>query len=141
MYRKNLAFVVWLFFSILLLILAMLNIGHGSFLSYLVIILGSLMVVTLYRSSSAYKYSAMLLPSLIVSIISCIALLENYVVSLATAQDGITISNILAYMYIGEDKWSTGLFEQAYEISFSACLVLAMLFIVVIGFEWSKSKK
>jgi hypothetical protein len=70
------------------------------------------------------------------SMLSTICLAQNYTESLVPGgQDGIAVSNRIAYWIIGEDLWSVQLFRVYFESSIYITLMLIVLYPVVLVLE------
>jgi hypothetical protein len=79
------------------------------------------------------KFSTALLPLLLFSILANVALAQNYTQSLiAEANDGLGISNKLAYVLIGENRWSQELFQSSYNFSTNVSLVLLLTYSLIL---------
>jgi hypothetical protein len=79
------------------------------------------------------KFSTALLPLLLFSILANVALAQNYTQSLiAEANDGLGISNKLAYFLIGEDRWSQELFQSSYNFSTNVSIVLLISYSLIL---------
>lgn len=67
---------------------------------------------------------------LFASVLSTVCLAQNYTESLIpAANDGIAISNSLAYWIIGEDRWSRELFKSYFDGSVYVSLLLLLLYL------------
>lgn len=87
------------------------------------------------------KISAALLPLLLFSILANVALAQNYTQSLIPeANDGLGVSNKLAYFLIGENRWSQELFQSSYHYSTNASIALLITYILVLILE-KKAKR
>ncbi|MCX8129084.1 MAG: hypothetical protein N3I35_03170 [Clostridia bacterium] len=95
------------------------------------------------RSQEPKEYSKIVLIGLIISVISTIALSNNYIVNLITppVNDGIAITNNLAYWIIGEGNWTKDLFKKAYDTSTAISFVLLVLYAVMLFLEKKKIVK
>ena len=79
------------------------------------------------------KFSTALLPILLFSILANVALAQNYTQSLIVeANDGLGISNTLAYFLIGEDGWSLELFQSSYNFSTTVSLALLLSYSLIL---------
>ncbi|MFD2611129.1 hypothetical protein [Paenibacillus gansuensis] len=86
-------------------------------------------------------YSKGLFLAILLSIVSVITLAQNYTQSLIPeANDGIGISNSLAYWIIGADGWSIDSFRDAYQNSIYVSLLLVAVYPIVLIYE-SRFKK
>lgn len=88
------------------------------------------------------KISTALLPLLLFSILANVALAQNYTHSLIPeANDGIGISNRLAYLIIGEDRWSPELFRSTYNFSTTVAVVLLIVYILAQVLEIANKRR
>lgn len=75
------------------------------------------------------------------SLLAAVCLAQNYTQSLIPeANDGIGISNPIAYWIIGDDRWSTALFRTRFEQSVYLALLLLIAYPIVLILE-SKRRK
>lgn len=82
------------------------------------------------------KFSTAMLPVLLFSIVANVALAQNYTQSLIPgANDGMGISNRLAYFLIGEDRWSHELFRSAYNLSTTITMLLLIAYSLILVIE------
>ena len=80
-----------------------------------------------------FKISTALLPLLLFSILANVALAQNYTQSLIPeANDGLGVSNKLAYFLLGENQWSQALFQSSYHYSTNASIALLITYTVVL---------
>ena len=111
-----------------------------DFVIFLYIIIGLYLAI-----QKKLKFSAVLLPLLLFSILVNVALAQNYTQSLIPeANDGLGISNMLAYFLIGEDDWSQELYRSSYNFSTNTSIVLLISYTLLIFSEKiyvSKQKK
>lgn len=126
----NKLFYSWIMISIVLLSLSWTRIDDKMFLPSLIIIIVFMVVLTYFKTKQFIYILRIILGTCIFSILSSISLLDNYISSIAAGSDGITISNKLAYLYIGEDQWSTELFRSTYEIAFHVSVVLCFIYVL-----------
>lgn len=76
------------------------------------------------------------------SLLSMSCLAQNYTNSqVLNSQDGISISNFIAYLHIGEDGWSVEQFRSYYEASIYTALIILLLLVVSFIYETIRSKK
>lgn len=76
------------------------------------------------------------------SILAVIALAQNYTQSLIPeANDGMGISNSLAYWIIGEERWTNEMFRSFFEQSTYLTLALIVAYPLVLAVEARKGKK
>lgn len=88
------------------------------------------------------KISTALLPLVLFSIVANVALSQNYTQSLIPeANDGIGISNSLAYLLIGEDRWSHELFRSTYNHSTTITILLLIAYSLILVLEKSYKRK
>jgi glucan phosphoethanolaminetransferase (alkaline phosphatase superfamily) len=67
--------------------------------------------------------------AIIISIVAVAMLAQNYTQSLIPeANDGVSVSNFVAYLVIGEDGWSTAVFREAFEASLGVTILLILLY-------------
>lgn len=77
-----------------------------------------------------------------ISILAAISLGQNYTQSLIPeANDGMGISNHLAYWIIGEDGWSKELFRASFEQSLYITLLLIIAYPIVLIAETKWNRK
>lgn len=110
----------------------------------LVIIIAILLFVFLHKQADKYKFSKTILILLMVSVLANVSLAQNYTQSLIPGiEDGIGISNKLAYYIITDDGWgnywSKELFYRAYDYSITVSGIIIILFIILLFME-SKRK-
>ncbi|WP_156316743.1 hypothetical protein [Bacillus sp. FJAT-22090] len=102
---------------------------------FLIILLYFIIVVFLIIKNSI-KISTALLPLLFFSILSNVALSQNYTQSLLSeANDGIGVSNFLSSFILPDDYWSQELFHSSYELTTNLSLVLLIGYILTIFVE------
>jgi len=70
-----------------------------------------------------------------------IALAQNYSASLADSNDGIGISNGLAYFLIGEDNWSVAMFKRHYTISTWLTLLSTLFTLILLAVKVTMERK
>jgi hypothetical protein len=76
------------------------------------------------------------------SFLVTISLAQNYTQSLIPeANDGIGISNKIAYWIIGEDGWSHGLFENVFNYSMYTSLFMLLIYPIVLLLETRITRK
>lgn len=93
-------------------------------------------IILIFALQKKVKFSTALLPLLLFSIVANVALGQNYTQSLIPeANDGMGISNILAYFLIGDDRWSHELFLSRYEISTNITIVLLIVYSLILILE------
>lgn len=93
-------------------------------------------IVLILAVNKTIKFSSSLLILLLFSIITNVALAQNYTQSLIPeANDGLGISNLLAYMVIGEDRWSHELFQSTYNLSTILSMVLLIVYVFTLIIE------
>jgi len=93
--------------------------------------------ITMYLAiQKKIKFSTAMLPLLLFSILANVALAQNYTQSLIPeANDGLGISNWLAYFLIGEDRWSQEKFLSSYNFSTNFAVVLLITYGVILIIE------
>ncbi|MDF2066489.1 hypothetical protein [Bacillus sp. Cr_A10] len=102
---------------------------------FLIILLYFIIVVFLIIKNSI-KISTALLPLLFFSILSNVALSQNYTQSLLSeANDGIGVSNFLSSFILPDDYWSQELFHSSYELTTNLSLLLLIVYILTIVVE------
>jgi len=96
----------------------------------------------LFRNKETKEYSKIILVALIISILSNLALLENYMSSLINQKlgEGIGISNVIAYLIIREDGWSIDVFHKFYNNSLVISVILLFIYVTVLLIEQIKHK-
>lgn len=95
-------------------------------------------------SRLSHPFSRAVLMLIILNVIASICLLENIVQNQnPVLNDGIGITNSLAYLIIGEDGWSHELFKSAFDQSiFMTKILLAVYLILLITEEkWPRKKR
>lgn len=93
-------------------------------------------IVLILAINKTIKFSSSILILLLFSIITNVALAQNYTQSLIPeANDGLSISNQLSYMIIGEDRWSHELFESTYNSSTIISIVLLIVYLLTLVLE------
>lgn len=93
-------------------------------------------VMMVFAIQKKVKFSTALLPLLLFSIVANVALAQNYTQSLIPgANDGMGISNLLAYFLIGEDRWSHELFRSAYSFSTTITIILLIAYSLILVIE------
>jgi hypothetical protein len=110
----------------------------------LVIIIAIVFFVFLHKQAHNYKFSKTILILFIVSVLANVSLAQNYTQSLIPGiEDGIGISNKLAYYIITDEGWgnywSRDLFYRAYDYSITISGIIIILFIISLFLE-SKRK-
>ncbi len=112
----------------------------------LVIIMVIVYFVYLLKQSDNYKFSKMILIIFLFSILANVSLAQNYTQSLIPGiQDGIEISNKLAYWIITDESWgshwSKALFRTAYNYSTVVAGITLILFSVSLMKESKRKLK
>ncbi|MFC4775251.1 hypothetical protein ACFO9Q_00450 [Paenibacillus sp. GCM10023252] len=86
-------------------------------------------------------FSRCLLMSISVALLAVICLTHNYLSSLSPdLQDGIGISNKVAYWIIGEDGWSVARFRSSLEQSSYGTIILIVAYPMVVVLESRRMK-
>lgn len=76
------------------------------------------------------------------SVLGACSLGQNYTQSLIPeANDGLGISNSIAYWIIGEDGWSQEMFRNAFELSLYVSLALIVIYPIVTVIEAKLERK
>ncbi|MBT2636651.1 hypothetical protein J7E37_01780 [Bacillus sp. ISL-39] len=76
------------------------------------------------------------------SILAAVSLSQNYTQSLISeANDGIGISNKMAYWIIGEDGWSQEMFKYVFELSIHISIILIASYPIVLMLESKLGRK
>ncbi len=128
----NRVFYIWIVVSVMLIMFAFINIGDRIFLPAIVFICFTSIVLTYYKTRKLKHIAQILLASCIFSVLSVLCLFDNYVSSRIEDQDGLSISNSLSYLYIGEDGWTKELFRNTYEQSLLVAELLFVVYIIVL---------
>lgn len=106
----------------------------------LLFIAGSIFVFKRLKLSNPYAKGIGMAVAL--SIIITSSLGQNYTQSLIPeANDGIGVSNIIAYWIIGNDGWSQQLFRNLFETSLYISLVLIVAYPITFIFEAKLQKR
>ena len=93
-------------------------------------------IVLILDINKMIKFSSSILILLLFSVIANVALAQNYTQSLIPeANDGMGISNKLAYMIIGEVRWSHELFQSMYNDSTIISIVLLIVYLLILVLE------
>jgi hypothetical protein len=89
-----------------------------------------------------FSFSIVLLGLFGLSTVSAVCLSQNYTQSLVPGiNDGIGISNPIAYLIIGERQWSSILFKEYFDMSVYLTLIFLILLIASIIIESIRAKK
>lgn len=100
------------------------------------IILLYFIIIVFFIIKNSMKISTALLPLLFFSILSNVALSQNYSQSLLSeANDGIAVSNFLSSFILPDDYWSQELFHSSYELTTNLSLLLLIVYILTIVVE------
>lgn len=109
-------------------------------LGCLLFIAGSTAV--LRRSNVLYAYSKGIGLAIALSLLANICLAQNYTQSLIPeANDGIGISNQIAYWIIGDDRWTHELFKNSFEQSVYFTFLLMVVYLLVLVMESTTRRK
>ncbi|SFF34777.1 hypothetical protein SAMN04487969_12844 [Paenibacillus algorifonticola] len=101
-----------------------------------------LTMIVLKKTGALYIYSKGVFISVILTLIAAICLSQNYLYSLIPSfEDGIAISNFIAYWIIGDDGWSVRLFQQYSEGSILLAIGLLVFYIIVLSVELAVGRK
>lgn len=99
-------------------------------------------IFTIRRVGISNPYSKGFALAIVLSIVAVVCLAQNYTQSLISeANDGIGISNQVAYSIIGEDGWSQNKFRDIFEKSIYFTLILIVAYPVVLIVESNLKKK
>ena len=112
------------------------------FLICLVFVVGAAVLFKKCGVRNPFSKSTALAISL--SLAASVCLAQNYTQSLVPqANDGIGISNRVAYWIIGEDGWSRELFRAYFENAVYLTLFLIVVYPAVLSLEsrWSERRK
>lgn len=109
-------------------------------LSFLIIVMAS--IVVFKRINIRYSLSLGIALGFLLSIISMICLSQNYTISLiGDSNDGIGISNFIAYAHIGEDGWTVERFKAYFDASIYTSLSILLMLLISLVFETIRTKK
>jgi predicted neutral ceramidase superfamily lipid hydrolase len=116
--------------------------GAFMFVVFVKFIIPAIILFYLFKrflKKDTYK-STYALVLFLTSLLFNVALAQNYNFSFFPypANDGISITNMLAYYVFGEShfgNWSTELFRNAYELSTMISLILLFVYIVLLIIE------
>ncbi|NBI28423.1 hypothetical protein [Chengkuizengella marina] len=98
--------------------------------------------LSLHEGNKPRKYASSMLPLLIFSIIVNVALWDNYSKSLIPGYyDGMGMSNKLAYGFIGDDSWSTELYNSAFEQSIYISVIFIVVYLILLIMDRSRIKR
>lgn len=98
-------------------------------------------IAAIRRAGVSNPYSKGFVLAIFLSIVAVVCLAQNYTQSLIPeANDGIGISNQVAYAIIGGDGWSQDKFRDIFERSVYFTLILIVAYPVVLSVE-SKLKQ
>lgn len=131
----------WIFVSLVLLTVSFVNIDDQLFLPSIVVIISALLIITYYKTRSLREISKIILFVCLFSIYSSISLFDNYVSTTFEEQDGISISNTLSYLYIGEDGWSVELFRRIYDQALLVTGILIFVYLLILVANILKADK
>lgn len=99
-------------------------------------------IFKLRRVGVSNPYSKGFALAIVLSIVAVVCLAQNYTQSLTPqANDGIGISNKVAYSIIGEDNWSQDKFRDIFEKSTYFTLILIVAYPVVLIVESNLKKR
>lgn len=99
-------------------------------------------IFTIKRVGISNPYSKGFALAIVLSIVAVVCLAQNYTQSLIPeANDGIGISNQVAYSIIGEDGWSQDKFRDIFEKSIYLTFILIVAYPVVLIVETKLKKK
>ena len=93
-------------------------------------------IALLFISKKKMKVSQAVIPMIAFSILSSIALGQNYTVSLIPrANDGIGISNFLAKFLLPDDYWTKEMFLSRFELYLGISIALILLYFIFVVVE------
>jgi len=93
-------------------------------------------MIFLRKAGILYAYSNGIMLAIALSLLANVCLAQNYTQSLISERnDGIGISNQVAYWIIGEDGWSENLFQKSFEQSVYVTLLLLAVYVIVLLVE------
>jgi len=93
-------------------------------------------IAWLFISKKKMKVSQAVIPMIAFSILSSVALGQNYTVSLIPeANDGIGISNFLAKFLLPDDYWTKEMFLSRFELYLGISIVLILLYFIFVVVE------
>ncbi|MGD6831107.1 hypothetical protein ACQCT5_03020 [Sutcliffiella halmapala] len=106
----------------------------------LVFVIASILLFKRFGIPNAYSKGIAL--AIALSILAVIALAQNYTQSLIPeANDGMGISNSLAYWIIGEERWTNEMFRSFFEQSTYLTLALIVAYPLVLAVEARKGRQ
>jgi hypothetical protein len=93
-------------------------------------------IAVLRKTGIRYPYSKGIALTTGLSLLAVVCLAQNYTQSLIPeANDGIAISNQIAYLIIGEDGWSHDLFRRTFKQSIYLTLILFLTYPLILVSE------
>lgn len=93
-------------------------------------------IVVFIKKGIFYPFSKGIGISIALALLSVICLAQNYTQSLIPeVNDGIGVSNQIAYWLIGEDRWSQDLFRVCFERSIYITFILIIVYPIVLIIE------
>lgn len=106
-----------------------------------VLIVVPLILFLFHKAGVAYPFSRLLLLALIFCVLATSCLGINYTQSrIPGLQDGIAVSNSLAYFIMGDDRWSHKKFYDYFDAFLVASFVLMVLYILALLWESRKNQ-
>ncbi|MBB3113106.1 hypothetical protein FHS18_005209 [Paenibacillus phyllosphaerae] len=106
------------------------------------IIFVAISIVALRKAGVLYSFSKGVALAAGISLLALVCLAQNYTQSLIPeANDGISVSNQIAYWIIGEDGWSHELFLEKFKQSIYLTGILIILYPVILVAESKFSSK
>jgi ethanolamine transporter EutH len=101
-----------------------------------------ILVMVFQRLGIKYPYSKGIGIGIALSILAVVSLAQNYTQSLIPeANDGISITNKVAYWIIGKDGWSQEMFKNTFELSTYISLILIGAYPTVLVIESKLDKR
>ena len=93
-------------------------------------------IALLFISKKKMKVSQAVIPMIAFSILSSVALGQNYTVSLIPeANDGIGISNFLAKFLLPDNYWTKEMFLSRFDLYLGISIVLILLYFIFVVVE------
>ena len=112
----------------------------NGFAVFMLLIALAMLMIVLKLKNIKNPYSKTLFVAIGLMVLATWSLGSNYVASLGQAQEGIRISNLLAYFLIGEGSWSregfAGIFSYAMVVLIILLFMYLLLVIVESGHKW-----
>ncbi|MFC4411610.1 hypothetical protein ACFOZY_14375 [Chungangia koreensis] len=98
-------------------------------------------ITGIFISKRKMKISQAVIPMMAFTILSSVALGQNYTVSLIPeANDGIGISNFFAAFLLPENGWTSEMFLAKYELYLGISIALILLYFTLVIVDMTNSK-